>query len=125
MNRKEQIEKGMIVVYQALIAQRDIDTLIEDVFLMDKTEIDPYVYRVIQTAVANQTRYVGYIDQVLQGWTFERLGYIEKAILLNGCAEFDLKEQLSAKIIDGYVELAKKFCEEDTYKLINKVLQII
>ena len=45
--------------------------------------------------------------------------------LLNGCAEFDLKTIEAPVIIDESVEMAKKFCDEDTYKLINSVLDII
>ena len=40
-------------------------------------------------------------------------------------AEFDLKEVEAAVIINESVELAKKFCDEDTYKLINRILDVI
>ena len=68
----------------------------------------------------------GYINEVIKkGWSYDRLGAIEKAILINGCAEFDLKEVEAAVIINESVELAKKFCDEDTYKLINRILDVI
>lgn len=56
---------------------------------------------------------------------FDRLGRIEQAILLNGCSEFDLKKTEAAVIIDESVQLAKKYCDADTYKLINSVLDVI
>jgi N utilization substance protein B len=62
---------------------------------------------------------------VLEGWSFDRLGCIEQAILLNGCAEFDLKQVEAAVIIDEYVRLAKKYCDSDSYRLINGVLDRI
>ena len=110
MNRHDQRENAMI----------------NDVFKVDESEIDPYFIDVIKTAIANEERYRQYIDSVLKkGWSYERLGLIEKAILLNGCAEFDLKKTESAVIIDQSVQLAKRYCDSDTYKLVNSVLDVI
>lgn len=126
MKRSQEREKAMIAVYQYLLVNRDINQLIEDTYETKPSEVDSYFVNVIHDAIDNENRYHGYIDEVLkEGWTFERLGTIEKAILLCGCAEFNLKQTQAAIIIDEYVELAKKFCDEDTYKLINRVLDII
>jgi N utilization substance protein B len=82
--------------------------------------------KVVKQSVDNTERYSQYIDKVLvDGWHYDRLGKIEQAILLNGCAEFDLKETEAAVIIDESVQLAKKYCDADTYKLINSVLDVI
>ena len=110
MNRHENREKAMITVYQNLIVPRDPDELIQDNFPEGALSEDPYISDVIHTAIANTDRYHGYIDRVLEGWTFDRLGYLEQAILLCGCAEFDLKQIEAAVIIDEYVRLAKKYC---------------
>ena len=116
----------MITVYQYLLVNRDIDELIESVYEVPLEEVDPYFRDVIYSSVKNEKRYGGYITQVLkEGWSYERLGYIEKAILLNGCSEFDLKQTEAAIIIDEAVELAKYYCDSDTYKLINSVLDKI
>lgn len=125
MNRHELREKAMITVYQYLLVERDIDELIEDTFEAKKEEIDPYFIEIINQSIANQERYQAYIDNVLDGWQFDRLGKIEQAILLNGCSEFDLKKTEAAVIIDESVQLAKKYCDADTYKLINSVLDVI
>ena len=122
MNRHENREKAMITVYQNLIVPRDPDELIQDNFPEGALSEDPYISDVIHTAIANTDRYHGYIDRVLEGWTFDRLGYLEQAILLCGCAEFDLKQIEAAVIIDEYVRLAKKYCDPDSFKLINGVL---
>jgi len=125
MNRHELREKAMFTVYQYLLVERDIDTLIEDSYGCKKEEVDSYFCDVIHKSIENMDRYHSYIDQVLKGWKFDRLGAIEKAILLNGCAEFDLKKTEAAVIIDESVQMAKKYCDSDTYKLINSVLDII
>lgn len=116
----------MITVYEYLLVNRDIDSLIEDVFEMPADELDPYFRDIIDYSVKNEQRYAGYIGQVLKkGWSYDRLGVVEKAILLNGCSEFDLKKVQAAVIIDEAVELAKTYCDDDAYKLINSVLDVI
>jgi len=125
MNRHELREKAMITVYQYLLVERNIDELIEDTFEAPKAEIDPYFIEVIEQSISNIDRYQSYIDKVLVDWKFDRLGKIEQAILLNGCSEFDLKKTEAAVIIDESVQLAKKYCDADTYKLINSVLDVI
>lgn len=126
MNRSELREKAMITVYQYLLVKRDTKQLIEDAFEMEQKDISEYFVKVIHTAIDNEEKYKGYINEVIKkGWSYDRLGAIEKAILINGCAEFDLKEVEAAVIINESVELAKKYCDEDTYKLINRILDVI
>lgn len=125
MNRHKERKNAMITVYQYLLAERDIDELIVNTYERELDLVDPYFVKVIKTAIANKDTYASYIDEVLTDWKFERLGMIEKAILLNGCAEFALKEISAAIIIDESVELAKEYCDDEAYKLINRVLDII
>lgn len=125
MNRHEEREKAMITVYEYLLDERDVHELIEDTYECPVKEVDPYFVNVIETSIKNRERYASYIDEVLKDWSYDRLGMIEKAILLNGCAEFDLKQISAAIIIDESVEMAKKYCEPQAYKLINRVLDII
>ena len=64
-------------------------------------------------------------DVIILGWCDVRVGAFDIGILIYGCAEFDLKEVEAAVIINESVELAKKYCDEDTYKLINRILDVI
>ncbi len=91
----------------------------------DSEEDIEYFRNVVETACNNVERYAGYIDNVMESWSFNRLGFLEKTVLLNGCAEFDLRQVQAAVIIDEAVRLAKAYCEEKSYRIINKVLQII
>lgn len=126
MNRSELREKAMITVYQYILVKRDTKELLEDAFERPYDEINPYFKQVVSLAIEKMDVYQSYIDEVIKkGWSFARLGTIEKAILLNGCAEFDLKQVEAAIIIDESVQLAKKYCDEDTYKLINRILDVI
>ena len=74
-------------------------------------------------SVANEKeRFIEYINAVLEDWTFDRLGYLEQSILLLACAEFDCKEISAQVIMDEAINLTKSYCDDNTYKLINGVL---
>ncbi|MBQ6221594.1 MAG: transcription antitermination factor NusB [Solobacterium sp.] len=124
MNRIKNREQALICIYQNMIYPRNLQELIEDTDSTDLLE-DTYIQEVMRTAVDNAERYRYYANQVLEGWTFDRLGYVEQAIILCGCAEFDLKQIEAAVIIDEYIKLAKKYCDAESYKLINGVLDRI
>ena len=62
------------------------------------------------------------VDDRLIDWDYERLGYIEQAILLLGIVEITLLGYDKPIVIDEAIILAKEYCDEDTYKLINGIL---
>lgn len=120
MNRHTIREKSMICIYQYLLCDKDIEESIIDVF--ETSNIDDFANLLIYESIKNKDRYIEYINQVMKDYTFDRLGYIEKAILLLGCSEFDNKTALASIIIDEYIILTKEYCDTDAYKLINSVL---
>ena len=85
-------------------------------------EIEDYGKSLIKSVINGKTRFIEYINEVLDDWTFDRLGYLEQAILLLACAEFDCKQLAAQVIMDEAVNLTKKYCDDNTYKLINGVL---
>ena len=64
----------------------------------------------------------GIINKNLKDWSFDRLGYIEQAILLLATHEITAGEVQKPVVINEAVEFAKKYCDEDSYKFINGVL---
>ena len=82
MNRHTIREKSMICIYQYLLCDKDIEESIIDVF--ETSNIDDFANLLIYESIKNKDRYIEYINQVMKDYTFDRLGYIEKAILLLG-----------------------------------------
>ncbi len=120
MNRHKTREKLMTITYQQLLIKGDFDEIVSDNF--QNKVIDEYSVKIINFIKTKQDDYIEYINNVLEEWTFDRLGYIEQAILLLACAEFDCKETYASVIIDEAINLCKEYCGDDTYKLINGVL---
>lgn len=64
------------------------------------------------------------ISRNLKGWKLERLMTVDRSVLRLGIAESFINDQ-KAVIIDDMVRIAKKYGGEDSYKLINAILDKI
>ncbi len=122
MNRHIEREKSMICLYQYLVTNRDIKIIAEDIFMVPIDEVSEFSKTLLFHSVANKERFIEYINNVLEKWTFDRLSYIDQAILLQACTEFDKQIAETPVIIDEAILLSKKYSDEDAYKIVNGVL---
>lgn len=121
VSRHKQRECAMMALYQHFLLGKDIKQCVYE--QTQSNEIDPFLYTVTVDAVRYKADYIEAINQQLaKGWSFDRLGYIEQAILVMACCELDLKVAPKGIVIDEAITLAKRYCDEDTYRLINGVL---
>lgn len=119
MNRHELRTQAMISLYQILLIGSDMEEVINNNYESNK---DNYFINVIYNAVDNKETYIEKINDLLDGWTFDRLGFPEAAILLLGISELEMKEVDKRIIINEAILLAKEYGNEEAYPLINKVL---
>ena len=61
-----------------------------------------------------------YIDNTIQ-----LENYVEQALLLAAVSELKLQKTDRAIVLDEAVQIAKKYCDEDSYRYINGVLDKI
>ncbi|MEF9968455.1 MAG: transcription antitermination factor NusB [Longicatena sp.] len=122
MDRHIEREKSMICLYQELLTHKDLTEIVEDIYLVPLKEVSDFSKTLIFHSFENKERFIGYINNVLEEWTFDRLGFIEQAILLLSCTEFDKQIAETPVIINEAVLLAKKYGDDNAYKLINGVL---
>ncbi len=122
MNSRHKLrEIAMTCLYQHFLLQKDIKQCAYD--NSDSNNIDPFLYTVTIDAIQYKDVYINLINNALRDdWTFERLGYVERAILLMAACELDLETAPKAIIINEAITLAKKYCDDDTYRLVNGVL---
>ncbi|MFV0380428.1 MAG: transcription antitermination factor NusB [Anaerorhabdus sp.] len=125
MKRHIDREKAMICIYQVLLVNRDVKTVIEDIFLTKYDEVDEFPKLLVTHSIQNKDRFIEYINNVLDNWKFSRLSFVDQSILLLACAEFDKKLEVPAVIINEAILLSKKYSDEDAYKIINGVLDKI
>ena len=120
MNRHEYRVKLVFALYQSLLLNKEISRSIEDNF--DDEEKNEYVTVLENDLIINKDNYIEEISLHLKKWTFERLSYLEQAILLVATSE--IKKEIASKniIIDEAIRIAKMYCDEKSYQYINGVL---
>ncbi len=122
MNRREQRTKVVFSIYQYLLTQKDIEEILnENLDIDDKESISFIVSNTIET-LNNLDELQEKIQQHLVDWDFDRLGYIEQAILLFAANEINCGEIDRPVIINEAIEIAKKYCDDEAPALINGVL---
>ncbi len=123
LNRSELRKKIMTILYQINVYQNnqikyDIDAIIKEVLEIDNEFVKEMVYGVIT--------YKKDIDQLantyLEGWTIDRLGNTDSAILRLGIYELLYTDTPDVVCINEAVELAKVYSDDSVRKMINSVL---
>lgn len=121
-------EKAVIAVYQYLVTQLNNDEIIafllnDDTFKNNDEELD-LCKELIFSTIDHYDEYINKIKPHLKkGWTIERLSKMELAILL--VASNELQSENKNVVINEAVNLTKKYCDDDSYKFINGILNNI
>lgn len=120
-------EKTVIATYQKLL----VDTSEEEIkeylnsdkeLCADRSDYD-YCLLMITSIVNKIGKYQDEVAKHLKkNWSVDRLSKIELAILIVACYELLETDQSREIIINEAVELSKKYCDNDSYKFINGLL---
>lgn len=126
VSRSELRQKIMTILYQMNVYDKNkmkynVDEIIKEVSPIDNEFIKDVVYGVITykndiDALANKN---------LIGWTIDRLGNTDQAILRMGIYELLYTDTPDIVCINEAVELAKTFSDDDVKNMINGVLDKI
>ncbi len=125
-NRSELRRKCMTILYQIIVYDKmhinyNVDDVILEVSLIDSEYIKEIVYGVLT--------YKNEIDKLankyLDGWTIDRLGNTDIAILRMGIFELLYTDTPDIVAINEAVELAKNYSDDNVRKMINGVLDKI
>ncbi|MFV0255791.1 MAG: transcription antitermination factor NusB [Erysipelotrichaceae bacterium] len=116
MSRHLQREKVMTIIYQQAIRGGSYFDYLED------NGAEDYMLDLLKDIHFNKNSYIDKLNQKLNKWKFERLGNIEQAILLIAVSEYLNFEIPKAVTINEAITLAKKYADEESYKLINATL---
>ena len=120
-------ELAMMCTYQYLFYLQNESRptpaeILEGVTEESVSDNDQFIKKLFSNVIKHTAELVELANAHLKNWKFERLGYVERAILLNSLAQACYMDQPKEVVIDVAVELAKKFCDAKAYKLINGVL---
>ncbi|WP_374122721.1 transcription antitermination factor NusB [Leptotrichia hongkongensis] len=125
MTRRKIREEIFKLLFEYELINNDIEKRINDVIteenLKKDEEID-FLRSYVTEIVANESILIERIKDVLEGWTYERLGTIEKVLLKVSFYEITIKNVGYEIAINEVLEIAKKYSYNDTKDFLNGIL---
>lgn len=123
MTRSELRVKIMTILYQINIyAKNKIDYQVEHV-IKEALEIEnEFVKDVVYGVITYQNEIDNIVNHYLNGWTIDRLGNTDQAILRIGVYELLYTSTPEIVAINEAIELAKSYSDDEVRKMINAVL---
>jgi len=123
--RKKAREESLIILYRWDLAGGNLNTVkeehLEDKELSDETK--EYINKLITTVNENIVKIDSIIEEHLENWSFDRLGYIERSILRLGVAELIfVGVQDPGRAFNDYIDLAKKYADDKAGKFVHGIL---
>lgn len=132
MSRYSERQNAMSAVYIHLLIDQPMDVILEDNKFVSNVgdfiqffDLGEEMLEVVYRIEDRLDTYVRAMDQLLTGWRFNRLGFLEQAILLVACAELELGYQDRVVVVNEAIRLSKEYCDSESFKLINGVLDAL
>ena len=126
MKRRDQRIKIMNCLYQYLLTDKTIEDIFDDNLDVDDKKSISFIVETTVNTIENMDELEQLITAKLsKDWDYDRLGYIERALLLMGAYEIKYTGTDKPVIINEIVEIAKLYCDEDAAGLLNGVLDNI
>ena len=123
MKRRDQRISVMTCVYQYLLTEKPLDDIFDDNLDIDDKKSISFIVNNTVSTINDLPELTEEIKKHLTAsWDFDRLGFIEQAILLMSAEELLHQDTDRAVVINEAVEIAKIYCDDDAPKLINGVL---
>lgn len=125
MTRREIREEIFKLLFEYELIDNNIEKRINDTIdeenLKKDEEID-FLRSYVTEIIENQDILVKRIREVLDGWTYERLGTIEKVLLKISFYEITIKNIGYEIAINEVLEISKKYSYNDTKDFLNGIL---
>jgi N utilization substance protein B len=126
LGRRETRENAMKLLYQVQIQKDDIDGQLE-LFMEEHQSLDDgerdYIIDVVRGVAGMQDEIDGLLARHARGWTIARMPKVDLAIMRLCVYEMLRRKDIPVNVsINEAVELAKKYCGEESRTFVNGVL---
>lgn len=133
ISRRTYRKNAISIIYTYLMTDKTMDMIIEDnkfsaTFsdFIGSLELDKEILDAVYRVEQRLDIYEAVVNNQLKGkWRFDRLGMMEQAILVLALSELEQGIQDKTVIVNEAIELTKAYGEDDSYKLINGVLDAL
>ena len=126
MTRREIREEIFKLLFEKELTDNNVEKRIEETIKENKIKKEEHIEFLtsyVNDIIENEDILVEKIKEILDGWTYERLGTLEKVLLKISFYEIIIKKVGYEIAINEAVELAKKYSYDDTKELAKLVKQ--
>lgn len=118
--RRSSRRQAVFILYQVDLLKLDVEAGLQR---EEAEEVGEYARRVVRGVAAERERIDVLLRPHVTGWSLERLGVLERAILRVATYELLMESEVPvAVVIDEAVGLGKRFCSGEAAGLVNAVL---
>ena len=125
MTRREIREEIFKLLFERELIDNNIEKRIEEVIEEENITKDDqieFLRNYTKNIIENEEFLVKKIKETLEGWTYERLGTLEKVLLKFSFYEI-IVEKIGHEIaINEILEISKKYAYDDTKDFLNGIL---
>ena len=125
MTRREIREEIFKLLFEKELTDNNVEKRIEETIKENnirKEEHVEFLKSYTIDIIENEEVLIEKIKEILDGWTYERLGTLEKVLLKISFYEITIKKIGYEIAINEAVELAKKYSYDDTKEFLNGIL---
>lgn len=127
--RKKARENSLMVLYRWDIRGDSIDRIREE-YVEEKgiknREIREYMDKLLSTVRDKLPEIDSLISEYSEGWSFDRLGYIERNVLRLGVAELLYADPPDpGRAFNDYLDIVKRYADRKAARFVNGILSKI
>ena len=119
MSRRLAREELFKIVFESEINGKDLNTVLASYL---ERENDTELNEKNREFLVKYAKGIVENNEKMEGWSFERVGNVEKALLKIAVYEILCEDTPTEIIINEAVELAKKYGDVKTFEFVNGVL---
>ncbi len=125
MTRREIREEIFKLLFERELIDNNIEKRIEEVIekeeIIKEDQIE-FLKNYTKNIIKNEEFLIEKIKETLEGWTYERLGTLEKVLLKFSFYEIIVEKVGYEIAINETLEIAKKYAYDDTKEFLNGIL---
>ena len=126
VSRRQARRAAFVLTYQLDVRTGSgLDELAARYLVDTGTDVPAYTRSAVEGVQRDRLAIDAAVDAAASGWTADRMGAVERAILRLATWELRGRELPAAIVIDEAVELAKRYAGPDSAPFVNGVLGAI
>jgi len=122
ISRRQARRAAFVLLYQHDLLDEAAESLIARRAVDDPTPVSDFTREVVAGVVANKTAIDALIDRRADGWTAERLGTVERAVLRLALWELEHGDAPAAVVVSEAVALARRYASPEAAAFVNGLL---